>query len=147
MANLEGAIDSLHSRLTGQNARLTQEARLTAVLDGMIEGIWITDDQGTIVRHNDALREMLQPGGTGIVGQRPLDLIRNEELNEAVVRACREGASARLELQPGGSAPAHPGHARLAAGARAAGCSAAVFHDVTDLRRLEKVRKDFVANV
>jgi two-component system phosphate regulon sensor histidine kinase PhoR len=147
VANLEGAIDSLHSRLTGQNARLTQEARtLTAVLDGMIEGIWITDEQGTVVRHNDALREMLQPGSAGIVGQRPLALIRNEEINEAVMRACREGASSRLELTLEGLFPRTLAIRVTPLGKDLPG-SAAVFHDVTELRRLEKVRKDFVANV
>ena len=147
VANLEGAIQSLHSRLTAQTAQLTQEARtLTAVLDGMIEGIWITDAQGTVVHHNDALREMLQPGNGGIAGERPLALIRNEELHEAVMRACREGAASRLELQLEGLFPRTLAVRVTPLGKDLPG-SAAVFHDVTELRRLEKVRKDFVANV
>lgn len=147
VVSLEGAIDSLHSGLTAQNAQLTQEARtLTAVLDGMIEGIWVTDAEGTVVRHNDALREMLQPGSPGIVGQRPLALIRNEELNEAVMRACREGSSSRLELTLEGLFPRTLAIRVTPLGKDLPG-SAAVFNDVTELRRLEKVRKDFVANV
>ena len=64
VAALDGAIDSLHARHIAQHAQLTQEARtLTAVLDGMIEGIWVTDAEGTVVRHNDALREKLGPAG------------------------------------------------------------------------------------
>ncbi|MDY7229918.1 sensor histidine kinase [Hyalangium rubrum] len=144
---LEGAIDSLHARLSAQNAQLTQEARtLTAVLDGMIEGIWVTDAEGTVVRHNDALREMLRPGSGGIAGQRPLALIRNESLHEAVMRACREGASSRLELTLEGLFPRTLAIRVTPLGRDLPG-SAAVFHDVTELRRLEKVRKDFVANV
>jgi two-component system phosphate regulon sensor histidine kinase PhoR len=147
VVNLEGAIQSLHARLTAQNAQLTQEARtLNAVLDSMIEGIWITDARGTVVHHNDALREMLEPGSGGIAGQRPLALIRNEELNEAVMRACREGSSSRLELQLEGLFPRTLAIRVTPLGKDLPG-SAAVFHDVTELRRLEKVRKDFVANV
>ncbi|MFL5345172.1 MAG: sensor histidine kinase [Hyalangium sp.] len=147
VANLAGAIDSLHAQLNSQNAQLTQEARtLTAVLDGMIEGIWVTDAEGTVVRHNDALREMLQPGSAGITGQRPLALIRNEELNDAVMRACREGSSSRLELTLEGLFPRTLAIRVTPLGKDLPG-SAAVFHDVTELRRLEKVRKDFVANV
>jgi two-component system phosphate regulon sensor histidine kinase PhoR len=147
VTNLESAIHSLHAELTARNAQLTQEARtLTAVLDGMIEGIWITDAEGTVTRHNDALREMLQPGPQGITGQRPLALIRNEELNEAVLRACREGASSRLELTLEGLFPRTLAIRVTPLGKDLPG-SAAVFHDVTELRRLEKVRKDFVANV
>ena len=145
--NLESAIQSLHAQLSEQNAQLTQEARtLTAVLDGMIEGIWITDAEGTVTRHNDALREMLPPGTPEITGQRPLALIRNEELHEAVMRACREGASTRLELTLEGLFPRTLAIRVTPLGKDLPG-SAAVFHDVTELRRLEKVRKDFVANV
>ncbi|MDC0708998.1 ATP-binding protein [Stigmatella sp. ncwal1] len=148
MASLEGAIDSLHSRLTTQNVQRTQEAHtLTAVLDGMVEGIWITDAEGTVIRHNDALREMLQPGrGAAIVGQRPLALIRDEALNDAVARACREGTSSRLELTLEGLFPLTLSIRVTPLGKDLPG-SAAVFNDVTELRRLENVRKDFVANV
>jgi two-component system, OmpR family, phosphate regulon sensor histidine kinase PhoR len=147
MASLEGAIDSLHSRLTTQNVQRTQETRtLTAVLDGMVEGIWITDAEGTVVRHNDALREMLQPGRGPIVGQRPLALIRDEALNDAVARACQEGLSSRLELTLEGLFPLTLSIRVTPLGKDLPG-SAAVFNDVTELRRLENVRKDFVANV
>ncbi|NMO13326.1 PAS domain-containing protein [Pyxidicoccus fallax] len=147
VASLEGAIDTLHTRLTERNAVLTQEARtLTAVLDGMAEGIWVTDAEGTVVRHNDALRELLQPAAGTIIGQRPLALVRDDVLNDAVMRACREGASTRLELTLEGLFPRTLAIRVTPLGRDLPG-SAAVFHDVTELRRLEKVRKDFVANV
>jgi two-component system phosphate regulon sensor histidine kinase PhoR len=146
VANLQGAIDSLHQQLSARNAGLNQESRtLTAVLDGMAEGIWVTDAEGTVVRHNDALRGMLQTAGD-IVGQRPLALLRNDVLNEAVIRACREGASTRLELTLEGLFPRTLAIRVTPLGRDLPG-SAAVFHDVTELRHLEKVRKDFVANV
>jgi two-component system phosphate regulon sensor histidine kinase PhoR len=147
VASLEGAIDSLHARLRAQNAAQLQEARtLTAVLDGMAEGIWVTDAEGTVLRHNDALRGMLPPSGGAIIGQRPLALIRNEALHEAVMRACHEGATSRLELTLEGLFPRTLA-IRVAPLGKDLPGSAAVFHDVTELRRLEKVRKDFVANV
>ena len=63
----------------------------------MAEGIWVTDAEGTVVRHNDALRGMLR-ASSDIVGQRPLALLRHDALNEAVLLACRERTSTRLEL-------------------------------------------------
>ncbi|MBJ6765101.1 PAS domain-containing protein [Myxococcaceae bacterium JPH2] len=145
--SLEGAIDSLHSQLSARNAELIQGARtLTAVLDGMAEGIWVTDAEGTVVRHNDALTQLLHQPAGGIIGQRPLALIRNEALNDAVSRACREGESTRLELTLEGLFPRTLSLRVTPLGGDLPG-SAAVFHDVTELRRLEKVRKDFVANV
>ncbi|HSP80462.1 MAG TPA: ATP-binding protein [Myxococcaceae bacterium] len=146
VANLEGAINSLHQQLSARNTSLHQEARtLTAVLDGMAEGIWVTDEEGTVVHHNDALRTMLQTTGE-IIGQRPLALLRNDALNDAVTRACREGASTHLELSLEGLFPRTLATRVTPLGRDLPG-SAAVFHDVTELRRLEKVRKDFVANV
>jgi two-component system phosphate regulon sensor histidine kinase PhoR len=146
VASLQGAIDSLHQQLSARNAGLNQEARtLIAVLDGMAEGLWVTDAEGTVVRHNDALRAMLQTTGN-IVGQRPLALLRNDALNEAVLRACREGASTRLELTLEGLFARTLAIRITPLGGDLPG-SAAVFHDVTELRHLEKVRKDFVANV
>ena len=147
VASLEGAIDSLHTRLSAQNARLIQEARtLTAVLDGMAEGIWVTDAEGTVVRHNDALRDILEPSAGSLIGQRPLALLRNDVLSDAVMRACSEGASTRLELELEGLFP-RTLSIRVTPLGRDLPGSAAVFHDITELRRLEKVRKDFVANV
>ncbi|HZI03002.1 MAG TPA: ATP-binding protein, partial [Archangium sp.] len=91
------------------------------------------------------LRGMLQTSGD-IIGQRPLALLRNEALNDAVTRACREGASTRLELTLEGLFTRTLAIRVTPLGRDLPG-SAAVFHDVTELRRLEKVRKDFVANV
>ncbi|NBD14385.1 MULTISPECIES: cell wall metabolism sensor histidine kinase WalK [Corallococcus] len=147
LAQLEDAIDTLDDRLSTRAAALNQEARiLTAVLDGMAEGLWVTDAEGTVVRHNDALAEMLLPAHEAIVGQRPLALIRNEALNDAVARACQEGTSTRLELTLEGLY-SRTLAVRVTPVGRDLPGSAAVFHDVTELRRLEKVRKDFVANV
>ncbi|XXF80495.1 ATP-binding protein [Myxococcaceae bacterium GXIMD 01537] len=147
LMDLEGAIDSLHAELAGETARALQASRtLTAVLDGMAEGLWVTDAEGTVVHHNDALRGMLQAASGAIKGQRPLALIRNEALHEAVMRACREGATTRLELTLEGLFPRTLAIRVAPLGGDLPG-SAAVFTDVTELRRLEKVRKDFVANV
>ena len=125
---------------------LREEAgTLTAVLDSMAEGIWVTDASGVVLRHNDALKEMLY-AGQDLVGQRPLFLVRNSALHEAVLKACAEGESTKLEVVLEGVRPrvvavrvAPLGHSRTG--------SVAVFRDVTELRRLERVRQDFVANV
>ncbi|HZA51284.1 MAG TPA: ATP-binding protein, partial [Myxococcaceae bacterium] len=100
---------------------------------------------GTIVRHNRAFREML-PRGRSMNGQRPLSLLRSTDLNDAVMAACRRGESSRLEVTVEGLRPRVFEVQVLPLGADLPG-SAAVFHEMTELRRLEKIRKDFVANV
>ncbi len=118
---------------------------LRAVIDGMAEGVWITSEDGTVIEHNNALKEFLYTGQE-IVGHRPRDLLESAELQEAVERACRDHASSRLELNVEGVRPCVLSVHVSPLGRELAG-SSAVFFDVTELRRLEKVRKDFVANV
>jgi two-component system phosphate regulon sensor histidine kinase PhoR len=118
---------------------------LRAVIDGMAEGVWITSEAGSVVEHNNALKEMLYTGRE-ILGQRPRELLRSDELQEAVEKACRENQSSRLELTFEGVRP-RTLSIHVSPLGRELGGSAAVFFDVTELRRLEKVRKDFVANV
>ncbi|MBL9037732.1 MAG: PAS domain-containing protein [Archangium sp.] len=122
-----------------------QLAVLRAVIDGMAEGVWITSNDGTVLEHNNALKEMLY-AGQQLVGQRPADLFESAELQIAVDKACRESASTRLELSIEGVRP-RVLSIHVSPLGRDLGGSAAVFFDVTELRHLEKVRKDFVANV
>lgn len=122
-----------------------ESQRLSAVLDGMAEGIWITDETGVVLRHNDALKQMLY-AGQELVGQRPLSLVRNAPLHESVLGACERGESTDLELLIEGVRPRALSVRIVPLGQELKG-SAAVFHDVTELRRLQRIREDFVANV
>ncbi|MBL8958038.1 MAG: PAS domain-containing protein [Myxococcaceae bacterium] len=119
---------------------------LRAVVDGMSEGLWITDPDGRVIQYNNALKEMLYTAGTELVGKTPLQVLRSQELASAVLRACREGQTTKLELNIEGVRPRTLNVQVTPLGRDLLG-SAAVFQDVTELQRLEKVRKDFVANV
>ncbi len=120
-------------------------AVLRAVIDGMAEGVWVTSEDGTVVEHNNALKELLF-SGTALVGHKAGEIVESAELQQAVERACRENASSRLELNLEGVRPRVVSVHVSPLGHDLSG-SSAVFFDVTELRRLEKVRKDFVANV
>lgn len=131
--------------MEGDQATRLQLEMLRAVVDGMSEGLWITDPDGRVIQHNNALKEMLY-AGTELVGKTPLQLLRSQELASAVLRACREGQTTRLEVTTEGVRPRTLSVQVSPLGRDLQG-SAAVFQDVTELQRLEKVRKDFVANV
>ncbi|MBX5481684.1 MAG: PAS domain-containing protein [Myxococcaceae bacterium] len=126
-------------------ALTAESASLAGVLDSLDEGIWVTDTEGTIVRHNAALIGLLRPTGT-IVGETPLRLVPSAELHEAVLVACRKMTTTVLELSIGTPRARTLAIQVLPLRGGLKG-SAAVFRDLTELRRLEKVRKDFVANV
>jgi two-component system phosphate regulon sensor histidine kinase PhoR len=126
-----------------ENARKLSVLR--AVIDGMAEGVWITSRDGTVIEHNNALKEFLYTGQE-LVGHRPRDLFGSAELQAAVLKACVDGAQSRLELTVEGVRP-RVLSVHVSPLGKEVGGSSAVFFDVTELRRLEKVRKDFVANV
>ena len=134
------------TRATREAEALSRDVQtLRAVMDGMVDGVWLTDADGTVVRHNDALKEMLY-AGQELVGKRPLFLVRNPALNDAVEKACRSGERSQLDLTLEGVRPRELSVSVFPLGGELKG-SVAVFRDVTDLRRLEKVRQEFVANV
>ncbi len=124
---------------------LLEVQTLASAIEGMDEGMWITDANGVVLRHNEALRAIL---GTDqeLVGQRPLFLVRRTELHDAVLRACREGVTSTVEVSM--DAPRNKTlEVHIAPLGGSLPGSAAVFRDVTERKRLERVRQDFVANV
>ncbi|MGZ6076395.1 MAG: sensor histidine kinase [Myxococcaceae bacterium] len=146
MRQTENTADARQRSLVEErDGALLEVQTLAAAIEGMDEGMWITDSNGVVLRHNEALRTMLGIEQE-LVGQRPLFLVRRTDLHDAVLRACREGVTTKVEVSMdaprsktlevhvsplGGSLPG----------------SAAVFRDVTERKRLERVRQDFVANV
>jgi two-component system phosphate regulon sensor histidine kinase PhoR len=128
-----------------RDAAAYEERVLAAALEGIADGVWITDASGAVVRHNAALRRLLD-AGEDVVGKRPLFLVRKGELHEAVLRACGGGAPSVVEVVMEGPRPRVLEVQVAPLGGGLPG-SAAVFRDVTDLKRLERVRQDFVANV
>ena len=131
--------------LAGRDAVAHAERVLAAALEGIADGVWITDASGAVVRHNAALPRLLELG-QDILGKRPLFLVRRGELHEAVLRACSQGVSSVVEVKVEGPRPRVLEVQVSALGGGLPG-STAVFRDVTELKRLERVRQDFVANV
>ena len=142
----EEAAEARQRETTEERDGALQEVRtLVSAIEAIDQGIWITDAEGVVLRHNEALRSIL---GTDqeLVGQRPLFLLRRTELHDAVLRACREGVASKVEVSM--DAPRSKTlEVYVAPLAGASGGSAAVFRDVTERKRLERVRQDFVANV
>ncbi len=135
---LDRMADQLQDRIETIRA---EEARLTAMLDGMVEAVFVTDADGRIVLTNRALDGLV----TGAVrGRTVVEAIRSAELHEAVVRALRgESSAVALEVDVGEEARALA--AQVAPLPEHAGV-VTVLHDVTELKRADRVRRDFVAN-
>ncbi len=119
--------------------------RLTAVLDGMIEGVLVVGSDGGIELANTRLRELFECWGE-LEGRRPLEVIRRADVGAALARAgdSIEPVIAEVELTDDRVLQLHA-H-RFPEKGELQGV-VAVFHDVSEIRRLESHRRDFVANV
>src|SRR5436309_13912460 len=148
---LARAINTLAQRLRDRLADLQHErAKIGAILDGMVEGVLAVDGRGHVVLMNERARTMFglqtaRPEGTPL-----LEVVRHVGLHELVGR-CRlsgEGTVVRRELRVAGpferTVQANAVPLRLAADDPGV---VMVLHDVSELRRLEQVRTEFVANV
>ncbi len=143
-------------RLRGAAARASEESlNLQAVLGSLNEGVLIIDLEEKIRLANRGVQTML--GLSGPTLNRPLlEVLRHHEVREATRRTLSAGETHSLSLsltvrQPDGKydarhfqvtvAPITPADVPGPVGA------IAVLHDITQLKNLENVRRDFVANV
>ena len=122
------------------------EAQLGAVLEAMVEGVLVVDARGVILLANSRLRELFDVHGE-IAGRRLLEGVRNADLDAILAESAETDETvARSIALPG---PNHRTLQVLAARFPSEGertGTVTVFHDTTELMRLEEVRRDFVAN-
>jgi two-component system phosphate regulon sensor histidine kinase PhoR len=140
------ALDLLAGNLESTLADLHRERAVQGqILEGMQEGVLVLDRDGRVVMMNPAFRAMLLLG-TEAKGKLLMEVVRHADLHEIVNRALSRRTTALGEIDLPGIKPRRLlTHATAFAGE--AGGLLAVFVDVTDLRRLESLRRDFVANV
>ena len=145
LAGLGQTLDNLADSLAHTLGELRAERDLLqGILNGMQEGVLVLDAHGRFALVNRALRDILLVGDD-VIGKRPLEVIRHAELPELIARAQRADGPVSAEIEVAGMKPR-----RLLAQAlrlREPGGLLMVFFDVTELRRLETLRRDFVANV
>jgi two-component system phosphate regulon sensor histidine kinase PhoR len=129
--------------------RVEQE-RLEAILRGMVEGVVVTDLAGEIVLMNARARELLGvPAGADGRGRPLVELARDPALAEIPRELGRAADTVSRDVTlAGGDGPTLQVNAARLHGADGAPFGfVLVLHDVSELRRLEVIRRDFVANV
>jgi two-component system, OmpR family, phosphate regulon sensor histidine kinase PhoR len=123
--------------------------RVTAILEGVRAGVLATDSEERITLMNPTLARMLQLEPKDSVGRKVLEIVRNVELKQFFDRVSKEKKEVKATIQINLSSPrvfevvAVP----LNESAPLASGVVAVLHDITRLKELEAIRRDFVANV
>jgi two-component system phosphate regulon sensor histidine kinase PhoR len=140
---LNDSIQEVGRRLEEQ-AR--DRARMEAILAGMVEGVIVVDAHGRLQLVNTAARQMLKLDRAA-TGRPYVETIRHPAIAELVAAVLRGRTPEPLQLSP----PRDAARTILARAAPAAGSGdqgvVLVLLDITDLRRADQIRRDFVANV
>ena len=156
LSTLAKTIQEMGVQLRNRIEKITVEKDyLQTVLKGMAEGVLVVDERSRIIMINEAIRKLFS-FSTEVVDKTPLEVIRNSELERAIQEAIRDGKNSSFELplpSPLGKIfevnvvgihPSSQENHEIGTGMRGA---VAVFHDISRLKELERIRQDFVANV
>ena len=144
LGDLIRSLETLRSQLAARIEELRNEGvKLRSILNGMTEGVALVQG-GAIAVANPAFSSLLGiVRSISIEGRTPLEAARVPELAEVIERASRDRTEASREVQVGGRAlmmAAHP------LGNLPANPVVVVLLDTTESKRLERLRRDFVAN-
>jgi len=125
-----------------------QSQKLAAIFNSMIEGVIVIDKSGRIISMNPTIEKIFGVSKGDVEGAVFLEAIRNNDIAEVIDAVLKKGNSLSVEITliypirkifEVSAVPIFDSGA-------IAGCLVAI-HDITEIRKLETVRKDFVANV
>ena len=136
---LQGTIDALRE----------EKNRVAAILEGMRAGVLAIDSEGRITLMNPVLGRILQADLKESLSKKVTEVVRNAELKGILDRVLAEKkeATAVVDMALGTRRSFEVVAVPLGEAGLASGGVVAVLHDITRLKELENIRKDFVANV
>jgi two-component system phosphate regulon sensor histidine kinase PhoR len=145
-STLSAALNAAGTNIGALVATLRQEReQLEALLNASSDATVAVDVRGAIVYLNDAAIRLFSTGAA-VVGRPFIEAVRDHDLNALIVAAASRGERSVRVVSYGAAqrwlqATAVP----IERGGEWA--ALAVFHDLTEVRRLDSVRRDFISNV
>ena len=151
IGSLAATLNRMNNQLRDQVETITDDRnKMAAIFSGMVEGVIAIDRNERIVHINIAAERILSLSGEECVGMRIWEATRVREVSEALnaamrdervtigeVRLTRPQSEQVIQLV---ATPLRDANEKLTG-------ALVVLHDVSELRQLEAVRRDFVANI
>jgi two-component system phosphate regulon sensor histidine kinase PhoR len=150
LSALANALNEMARQLYDKIATITsQRNELEAVLSSMIEGVIALDHQGHIVSINKAAANFLKVDPAEVQGRNIEEAVREVDIQQFIRKTLesKERIEAEVSLQIEGERFFQLHGASLSDVRDGKAGAVIVLHDITQMRRLENVRRDFVANV
>jgi two-component system, OmpR family, phosphate regulon sensor histidine kinase PhoR len=150
-AAVVSALNRMGDQLSERLSTITgQRNELEAILANMTEGVLVLDDRSAIVRCNRSAERLFGLETSPKVGREVFEVVRNADLLQFVQRLYAAKQPLETEIVLHGAEDrflqAHGTFSRDATGEKIQ-YGIIVLNDITKLKKLENVRRDFVANV
>jgi two-component system, OmpR family, phosphate regulon sensor histidine kinase PhoR len=123
-----------------------ESAQREAILSSMVEGVLAVDSNLRITFANESFARVVGATHPVPAGKSLVEVVRAPELREVLTWVLTSGESVRRRMQLHSAERAFEVQAAPLTSGAARG-AIAILHDITDLERLERIRRDFVANV
>ena len=147
VARSTGSTTQAAARLTELE---TERAHMAAILSGMVEGVLAVDRRGRLRLVNHAARQMLNVD-SNLIRRHYVEAVRQpgvvHQLGAALKGENRPPIEVPLDFGNGAAGGARIFRAHATPANAEDGGAVLVLHDISDLRRVDRVRRDFVANV
>ncbi len=145
VGELARSLNSMAAKIKGTITLITTERdKMAAALSHMGDGILVVDDNSVVTLMNTAAETMLQVSEEKAIGRTFINVVQDYELDEILQRCMR------TQEQQTGTVEFSPERRFLGVVATPlesdSGCLL-LLRDLTELRRLETVRRDFVSNI
>lgn len=127
-----------------------QKNEQEAILSSMVEGVVAVNNERKVININKAAADLLDTDLKTVIGQNILEVIRNLDLQDFVDKILEgsEPVEGEIVLRQGDEDRFLQSHGtRLRDGSGKSIGALVVLNDITNIKRLENVRRDFVANV
>ncbi len=146
--DLAATFNAMSGKLADTFAQLAHDReQLRTILSGMVEGVIAIDQDQRVLFANDRAGQLLGFDPSGAVGRKLWEVARQRGFQEIVGKGLGSNGPHREELDwKGPAARSLAVYVSRLPGGGGPG-AVVVVHDTTEVRRLERMRQDFVANV
>src|SRR5215468_1490619 len=147
IASLGTSLNTMAQTLSEKiNALSDGKQQLELILEAMKQGVMVLDRDARITLTNSSLRRVLETA-RDLSRKTPFEVLRRPELDTAVHAVLDDGTPRVLEIEVGNYRILQANVAPVTNMIGKIDSIVVVFNDLTDIRRTERMRRDFVANV
>ena len=132
-------------RRIGENE--SEKSKLAAILGSMEEGVLAVNRDRRIVLANASAEEIFEISPGAATGKSLISLVKKPRIDEMMAEAVLKGTRVADEIELLRDETKHLRVSAVGMGETEDICGILVLSDITHIRRLEKMRRDFVANV